>query len=276
MIARVVTAFALVFAMSLNGLAQSEVNKFRYRPKKIAVGTVYHYVKTNIDGTHPENISIYVAARDRIESFKYHPGTERAGLVIAEMDWTIFSARRLESWQVFSGGEKKLFATLTFLQSQMMTEVSIPVTGKPAEKTAIKFLPFHVYNFDLASLNFAFRHLVNPKGKFRIGIADPTFQETGALFRYKGEAEISYVGEERRDGALCRKYKIDGAGLENRGGYIWVDRRGGYFRDVEINLPDNPDWHSFKFRLTSIGQMSREEWEVFMKLQFAARQENVE
>lgn len=275
MIARVVISFALAVIVAVShATAQSEVRKFRYQPKKVIAGTVYHYVKTNLDGTHPEYVSTYVAASDRIESYKFHPNTERAGLVIALMDWETFSARRLESWQVFASGEKKLFATLSFLKAEMATEVSIPVTGRPVERTAIKQLPFHVYNFDLASLNFAFRHLVNPKGKFVVGIADPTFQESGPLFAYRGEAEVSYAGEEMREGALCRKYRIDGAGLANRGGHIWVDKRGGFFRDVEIELPDNPDWHSFKFRLTSVEQMTRDEWERFMRSQLAQHQEN--
>ncbi len=276
MIARVLTLLALVFALALHAPARDETRKFRYRPKKITIGTVYHYVKTNLDGTHPEYISTYVAARDRIESYKFHPNTQRAGLVIAWMDWETFSARRLESWQVFAGGEKKLFATLSFLKPEMATEVSIPATGRPPERTAIKHLPFHVYNFDLASLNFAFRHLANPKGRFVVGIADPTFQETGPLFAYRGEAEVSYAGEEVREGALCRKYRIDGAGLENRGGHLWVDKRGGFFRDVEIELPDNPDWHSFKFRLTSTERMTRAEWESFILSQLAPRQENAQ
>ncbi|HWT00938.1 MAG TPA: hypothetical protein VN256_11890 [Pyrinomonadaceae bacterium] len=275
MIARAVASFALmVFGVFSHAVAQGEVSKFRYRPERIVVGTVYHYVKTNLDGTHPEYVSIYVAARDQIESYKFHPNTERAGLVTARMDWETFSARRLESWQVFAGGEKKLFATLSFLRALMAAEVSIPATGKPPERTAIKHLPFHVYNFDLASLNFAFRHLVNPKGRFVVGIADPTFQEGGPLFAYRGEAEIIYAGEEVREGAPCRKYKIDGAGLSGRGGHIWVDKRGGFFRDVEIELPDNPNWHSFKFRLTSTERMTREGWERFMLSQLAPRQEN--
>lgn len=272
MIARIITLLSL--ATALASPTQAEVSKFRYRPNKVAVGTVYHYLKTNVDGTRPEYVSIYVASRDRIESFKYRPGGSRAGLVVADMDWATFSASRLESWQVFGGGEKRLFATLSFVKGEMAAYVSIPATGKPAERTAIKHLPFHVYNFDLASLNFAFPHLVNPRGKFTVGIADPNFQEGGPLFFYRGEAEVSYVGEEARGGAACRKYKIDGAGLAGRGGHIWVDRRGGFFRDVEIDLPDNPDWQSFKFRLTDLEQMSRREWEAFIRSQFAPRPEN--
>ena len=245
--------------------AQNDVKKFRYQPKKISVGTVYHYVKTNIDGTHPEQISIYVAAEDRSESFKCHPKGERAGLVIANMDWTNFSVKRLESWQVFAGGEKKLFATLTYANGE--TTVSIPATGKPDEKTKVMHLPFHVYNFDLASLNFAFRHLAEPRTEFTIGIADPTFKEA-PLFAYKGEATIEYVSEEQRNGALCRKYKIDGNGLENRGGFIWVNKAREHVEDMEIALPDNPDWQTFKFLLKRIEQMTPAKWEAFIKAQF--------
>ena len=276
MTARAFASFALVVAAGVfsHAAAQGEVRKFRYRPEKVVVGAVYHYVKTNLDGTHPEYVSIYVGARDLIESYKFHPNTQRAGLVKAWMDWGTFSARRLESWQVFAGGERKLFATLSFLRESMAAEVSIPATGRPAERTAIKQLPFHVYNFDLASLNFAFRHLANPEGRFVVGIADPTFRESGPLFAYRGEAEITYAGEEAREGAPCRKYRIDGAGLAGRGGHLWVDKRGGFFRDVEIDLPDNPDWHSFKFRLTSTERMTRGEWERFVLSQLAPRQEN--
>lgn len=88
------------------------------------------------------------------------------------MDWGIFSAKKLESWQVFAN-EKKLFATLDYLAAEKA--VTVTFGGKTAGKTAIKFLPFHVYNFDFGSLNFAFPHLKNPQRSFTIGIADPTF-----------------------------------------------------------------------------------------------------
>jgi hypothetical protein len=37
---------------------------------------------------------------------------------------------------------------------------------------------------------------------------------------------------------------------------------------MEIRLPDNPDWTSFKFKLLKTEKMTREEWEKFMKAQF--------
>ncbi len=188
------------------------------------------------------------------------------------MDWSNFSVQRLESWQVFRSGERKLFATLEYVHAEKGAEVSIPPLGRVGEKTAINQLPFDVYNFDLGGLNFAFRHLVNPRKSFVIGIADPTFQDQGPLFKYRGEVTVTYAGDDLRNSAHCRKYRIDGKGLENRGGTIWVNMSKCHTEDIEIDLPDNPDWQSFKFRLTGLQSMTRAQWEAFMKAQFRKRE----
>ena len=248
--------------------SQESLRAFRYQPNKVVTGVVYHYLKTNIDGTNPEHISIRFAAKDRIESFKFHPRGTRAALVIATMDWSIFSAKSLESWQVYKDKDKVLAASLVYLPASREVAVTLPFMNRPTENVAIPFLPFHVYNFDFASLNFAFPHLINPRKPFRIGVSDPTFSEQGPAFRYRGEVEVVYLGEEQRDGQLCRKYRIDGPGLENRGGFIWVSRRTGYFQDAEIQLADNPDWQTFKFKLQKVDRMNEAQWESFMRAQF--------
>lgn len=247
---------------------QSSIDAFRYQPRKIQTGVVYHYLKTNIDGTNPEHVSIRIASKDRIESFKFHPKGTRAGLVIAKMDWSIFSVTSLESWQVFKDKDKVLAATLVYLPARKEVAVTLPFMNRPTENVSIPFLPFHVYNFDFASLNFAFPHLIDPRKTFRIGVSDPTFSDQGPAFRYRGEVDVSYAGEEKREGLTCRKYRIDGPGLENKGGFIWVNKRSGYFQDVEIQLAANPNWQTFKFKLQKVERMSAAEWESFMKAQF--------
>ncbi len=247
---------------------KTDSTAFRYQPDKIAVGTVYHYLKTNLDGSVEEHVSLYLAAQDSLVAFKFHPGAERAGLVSAKMDWSIFSVSRLESWQVFYTGERKLFATLQYLPEEKSVVVEIPAMGKPAEKTMIQHVPFHIYNFDFSSLNFAFRHMLAPEKSFVIGIADPTFAENGPLFAYQGEAEVKFLEEEKREGVPCRKYSINGAGMQNRGGLIWVDKKAEHIVDMEIALPNNPEWQSFKLRLQSVGHMNPAAWEAFIEDQF--------
>ena len=109
---------------------------------------------------------------------------------------------------------------------------------------------------------------MNPKKSFTIGVVDPSFRENAALVEYKGEVTVSYIGEEKRNNQKTRKYKIDGAGLQNRGGFIWVNKKRGWIEDMEINLPDNPEWTNFKFKLLRTEKMSRTDWEKFMLAQF--------
>ena len=266
-IIRAVVFGIFIFAAICKG--QDDTAKFRYRAEKsLPVGTVLHYVKTNVDGTRPEYVSQFIAANDTMESFKFHPKESPAGFVVAEMDWQTFSAKSLNSWQIFSKDERKFFGTITFDGTTRRAEVSIPAVKSETESFAFKQLPVHLYNFDFGSLNFAFPHLVKPKGNFTIGVADPTFQDKGALVEYKGEATISYQADEKRNNVLTRKYHIDGVGLKNRGGFIWVNKKHGWIEDMEIALPDNPEWTSFKFKLLRIEEMSRAEWNNFMKAQF--------
>jgi hypothetical protein len=260
----------LLVAVVLNAVcqAQDDTGKFRYRAARaVPVGTVLHYVKTNIDGTRPEYVSQFIAAGDVLESFKFHPKSPPAGLVIAEMDWHAFSAKSLKSWRVLGKGERRLFGTLMFDAAAGRAEVSLPSVRSAVESFDFKQLPIHLYNFDFGSLNFAFPHLVNPKVNFVVGVADPTFKEAGPLVEYKGEVTISYLKDERRNNIPVRKYRIDGAGLQNRGGFIWVNKQRGWIEDMEIDLPDNPDWTSFKFKLLRVEKMSRVEWEKFIEEQ---------
>lgn len=257
-----------IFILAAICRGQDDTAKFRYRAGEgIPVGTVLHYVKTNLDGTKPEYVSQFIAANDVLESFKFHPKEPPAGFVVAEMNWQNFSAKTLKSWRVLSKDERKLFGTITFEGTTRRGEVSIPAIRSEPESFVFNQLPVHLYNFDFASLNFAFPHLVKPKGDFVIGVADPTFQEKGALVEYKGEVMISYQADEKRNNVSTRKYRIDGAGLKNRGGFIWVNKKHGWIEDMEIALPDNPEWTSFKFKLLRVEKMSRAQWNSFIETQ---------
>ncbi|MEK7856535.1 MAG: hypothetical protein AAB288_10625, partial [Acidobacteriota bacterium] len=71
-----------IFLAASSVSAQDGVARFKYSDKKaIPVGTVLHYVKTNIDGSKPEYVSQYIASRDSLESFKFHIKGDRAGFV---------------------------------------------------------------------------------------------------------------------------------------------------------------------------------------------------
>jgi hypothetical protein len=255
-----IALFLIVCGALNSSILQSEtgssVDKFQYQSSKIKVGTVYHYTKSGIDGTKPMTVSIYVDSRDGLQVFKTEPDYEDAAFIIADIDWGTFSASGLRSMKLWKSDRRELVATLSFLPKEKSYLVKI---GDEEQKTAIPYFPVHVYNFDFISLNFVFRHLKDPKQTFKIGIADPDF--TGeTLFKYEGEATIEYAGEEDYKGTKCLKYKVGGPGLKNSSGWIWVAKDGGHFVNVEIPVPDNPEWKDFKFELKKVETMTPAQW----------------
>lgn len=257
---RIVVAIAcavIVFAAGfLSAESGSSIDKFKYQPDKIKVGTVYHYTKSGIDGTKPMTVSIYVDSRDGLQVFKTEPDYDDAAFIIADIDWGTFSASALRSMKLWKSDRRDLIATLAFQPKEKSYLVKI---GDEEQSTAIPYFPVHVYNFDLITLNFVFRHLKDPKQTFKVGIADPDF--TGkTLFLYEGEVTVEFVADENYKATQCRKYKISGPGLKNSGGYIWVDRDLGHFVNVEIPVPDNPEWKDFKFELKKIEVMTPDQW----------------
>jgi hypothetical protein len=241
--------------------SSGSIDRFQFDAQKIETGLVYHYEKSNIDGTHASNVSLFVADTGHVESFKWSPWSRSGTLVTAELDWETFSVRRFESWRLGSAGERSAVAKLRYLDSLQ----SVEVWFGPTDTVRIEYLPWHSYDFDFASLNMSLRHLVDPHAPFNIGIADVVRSPGGFRFAFKGLVEMRYVGEEVRYEVPCRKYEVNGPGLEDRGGAIWVSRADGHIVDYEIDLPDEPGYRSGKLRLRFIEQMTNEGWGQFIR-----------
>ncbi len=239
----------------------SSLDRFRYQPAKIRVGEVAHYVKSNLDGSKPTRVSIFVAAKDRLEVAKVEQGVIDAAWVRARFDWTLFTADRLDAAVVNLDGSVEERAAFTVNRPKGEVDVTV---GDRKGSAAWKQLPFHVYNFDFTSLNFAWRHLVDPKAAFEIGIIDPTFEKDGPIIFYRGDARIVSTGEDELHGKTCRSYRISGPGIGGTTGTIWWDPKSGWLEKVEIPFRDNPDWSSFKLELQSIESMTPEAWTKFI------------
>ena len=47
-----------------------------------------------------------------------------------------------------------------------------------------------------------------------------------------------------------------------------MNKSDSHIEDLEIDLPNNPNWRNFKLRVQSIEQMERAAWEAFIAAQF--------
>lgn len=270
---RAVLAGVVASALCLGGCgffakpAPKGVEAFQYQASRVPVGAVYHYIKSNIDGSTPERVSLYVADETTLEAYRWRePKPQFTSYVKATMDWGRLSAIRLESQRKQRWQAPQLNAVAEYVP--MTKTMSIEFSDKTRHTVTIDLVPFHFYQFDLASLNFAFRQLVDPTVPFQVGIVNPTFSDTGAALEYRGPATITYEKDETHNEFACRRYHIDGPGLKNQGGTIWVERSEGHIIDLEIKNPNHPDWVSFKLKFVGKEEMTPQEWQTFMKSRF--------
>ena len=70
---------ALLLLCALPAVAQLPALKFD--PAKVPAGQVFHFVKSQRDGSHATRISVYMASQERIEALKWDEGGEEATLV---------------------------------------------------------------------------------------------------------------------------------------------------------------------------------------------------
>ena len=193
----------------------SSIDQFIYRPELIKTGTVYHYVKSNIDGSYPARIIIYIKDRDHLEVLKFEEHGMDAAHVMAHIDWETFSVDQIESWVLTSDGKRRPQASLSSSYEDKTFTIS---WQNQNDIVRVGHYPAHVYNFDLISLNYILRHWSHPEGEVTIGILQPNFDpDPETMMNYEGTVDIRYLDDEARNAQTCRKYSIGGAGLKGPG-----------------------------------------------------------
>jgi hypothetical protein len=256
--------FAVLFLFASIAYAQhpsSSIIAFRYQPERIKVGTVYHYTKSNLDGSKPSTVSIFISAPDRLEVYKAEENVIDAADVVAKMDWTLFSAVELDAGHLLKDGSREPVATMHISRA----DNSLKVHWKDQDDSVpIAHFPVHIFNFDFISFNYTLRHLRDPEKPFEIGVADPVFDGEG-LIKYEGEAHVEFVGDDPCHQVVCRKYRISGKPFGDKQGFIWVNKKEGHAELIEIPVADNPDWNSFKFELKKIELMTPDQWLTYKK-----------
>jgi hypothetical protein len=223
------------------------------------VYTVYEYIKSNWDGSHSSTVYLYVAAKNKLESFKWSKGDGTATLVTALFDWEKFSVRQFTNHRLEFNKAPRLVAEL-FMSGKKTIQVKV---GDTKDSLALTELPWQSYDFDFAGLGFSWRALRNKKDPFYFHIADAAMVNGNMAFVNKGRAEVKFEGYEPLNGMSCLKYSINGPGLDHKGGYIWIEPSSFMIAQCRITLPDEPGLENGMLQLIKTEKMNPEKWEAF-------------
>lgn len=256
---RIIISVTLLVFSQLSVLSQAD--KFIYPGNFNDIHTVYTYQKSNWDGTHASVIFLYVIDTNQLVSFKWSKGDEWATIVSAEIDWTTFSVKKFTNNRIFRDGSKRKIAEL---EATVPGKLQIRV-GDFQDSLTLLNTHWHSYDFDFAGLGFTWRALKNKQASFSFLIADAYSRNNKNGFENKGYVQVNYTGMELVNGKNCFKYSVDGPGLQNKGGHIWVNRETSMIELYKIQLPDEDGFVNGQLKLIKTEKFSPLAWEKFLQ-----------
>lgn len=251
------------------------VSEWAYDPSNNDPGRIYYYERTNSDGSDSERITVFLKDAVNLEVYKEKSLCTNAALVSAEMDWATFSAARITGGRLLPDAEHEDFAFLDWDKSNDRLSVTVRFPdGEFKDDAPVESVPWHIFDFDLASLTVATPHLRAPEKGFSFGMAliwtDPS--ESDPL-SWIGAVNAVYAGEETRLGTRTRKFDLTGSALtgpRSTGGEgaLWLDAAQGHIVDAVLPVPNHDGYKDFRLRLIKVSDGGAEEWESLLRAHF--------
>lgn len=253
------------FVCFLSGLlpasAQSQSSAFQHRPERApATGTVWHFTKSNRDGSMPWHFEVFFASPTRVEVVKWLKGATDFVEVHADFDFARAMPVVLQQWNTTKAGrEPRLWA---FLPADA-SELRLSVAGGPVLVSPYSLAPLQVWGFDLMGLAPMFPHLSAPERPFEVSFLDPNRPGPGGAPFMVDRGRFTPDGEETLDGVVCRRYRLAGPVFGDAVGTVWLGKADGTLRRAEHALRTSTDWTDF--RLVRVGEEKLDgiAWERF-------------
>ena len=220
-----------------------------------AIGRFYHYVRSNQDGTLPEQIYQYRASATRLEVGKEVERCTNAAFVTAEFD----PARGQGA--AFTGGRLKRdltqdpFAYLSY-DAPGRSLHAVVAMASVDQRLAITGEPYLLYDFDLADLNARFAGAPAPRSGFRFDVVLIWPELAPEPLRDLGWADADFAGPETHLRRPSLRYDVSG-GLN---GVLWLDAREGHVLEARFSEPNHGEYRDFRLVLQRIDNDGAGAW----------------
>lgn len=240
------------------------------------VGRIYYYERTNTDGTMGERVTIFRSSVDSLAVYKENGLCQNAALVTADLDVSNFSTTRVTGGQLRPGAEVMEFAFLDWDQAAEQLNILVRFPDMELHEDApIMQTPWHLFDFDLASLTVATPHLTDPEGSFDFGMAlvwaDPSAADP---LTWMGNVTANFAASEMHEGTPSRRYRLTGSAFEGERatgseGTLWLDQADGHIVDAIFPAPNHPGYTDFRLRLLQVSDGGADEWDALLHAHFA-------
>ena len=241
-------------------------------PQPPPVGdAIYHYIRSNGDGTEAEHVVHFRPTRTRIAVYKWVEKCTTAAYVTAEMEPDLNEGRLFVAGKVAKDGSQARFGTLTFdpKAPSLTVDVTPPGSTERIQEThKLQRRPYLLYDFDFADLNAFFQeHRDAMHESFALPVIWPIAGPT--VFRDYGTLHVSLGGEEVREGLKTKRFDLGVEGAKAATGAVWVDAADGHIVEAELGLPNHLGYQDFRLKLERVEPGGKTAWDALTRSQYA-------
>lgn len=220
------------------------------------VGRLYTYVRSNHDGSAPENIYVYRASPTQLEVGKMAQRCTNAAYVTVELDLARRQPLSLIGGRLARDGTQTPFAWLTYDRTSHRLHAQVPSTDID-QYVSIDGEPWTVYDFDLADITALNAGRAPAPADFDVAVA-LVWPAPGSRnpFRNLGRAWFRYAGAEPRLEREALRFEASG-GLN---GQLWLDVREGHVLEARFAEPNHVGYRDFRLVLQGVEDNAAARW----------------
>ena len=229
---------------------------------------VLHYVRSNRDGTEPENIVMFRPNVTTVAVYKYVSRCTTAAYVTAEFDPKSGEVASLDAGKVGPKGEQVKFGRIDFDAPTRSLSAWVDTPGgRLSEQMKVPDRPWHLFDFDFGTLNAELQS-VRPRRDFSFGLPLVWPQEKGFL-RYMGRVDAKYMGFDLVETTPAVRFNLTLDGPVPATGYLLLDQAAGHILDAELSIPNHDNYRDFKLSLQKVEKGGQKSWDKLLRRHYA-------
>nr|WP_321360427.1 hypothetical protein [uncultured Hyphomonas sp.] len=219
-------------------------------------GDILHYVRSNMDGTMTESISVYQASPTEVEVFKRVRPCTPAALVTGRFDPETDSASMLVGGRLAEDATQAPFLWLTHdpVTHTLATSKEGP-GGTPLETVRLPGnAPWRLFDFDFADFNArAHPPIAGETREYDLALFWTAVEPGKQQIRSLGTMSATWQGlVAGTDGERVARYALTGAGMD--GGVMDLDASDGTLVEVQAPVPNHRGYTDYLLRRTGRDQ----------------------
>ena len=254
----------------LSPAAAEAASGWKHDPARDRVGRIYHYLRTNTDGSEPERVRVFRRTPGDLDVNKAIEPCTNAAYVTAALDLEAGEARSLTGGRLTRQGTQDPFAYLTIDAGGPRVSAHVELPGQALDDTAeTGDRPRVVYDFDLADLTVLAPHLTDPRQGFSFGVVLLWPPAMPDFLQARGRLDAAFEREETRNGRPALRFRVTGAPFGDKAGTLWLDAAEGHIVEADFPLPNHDNYDDFKLVLERVEDTGAAGWQALLASHWA-------